>query len=244
MSMSLLRVLLIFIVSMFSALVFLGMWTYRDAKNRGLNAGGWTAIVILLPNLIGLLFYFLVGRKQSLENCKKCNAKIPENSKFCLNCGEEFSIVEKNIKPTSKLMKGFIVSIIIMVIAFVMFTISLFTENDLFTKDTLSKPGMSVASMEYNVGSKWRVSYYISTGESVTSIKIDENGPKKLYLESKSDEGKVYLKLVQDEMEEVIDVTNLSERTEVDLTKFKEGKVKLYLSNEEARGVKFTAEWE
>lgn len=230
--------LVIFFVFIILSLTFLGMWTYRDAKNRGLNPAGWTAIVILMPNLIGLLFYFLVGRKQGIGNCKKCDAKIPMNSKFCLNCGEETSLVEKTIKPTRKFMTGFIVSIVIMFIAFVSFIITV-----IFQQEIISKPEISIASMESNIGSKWKVSYYLSTEEYTRSIKIGENGPSKMYLESNSDEGSVYLKLVQGEIEEVIDVTNVPEGTEVDLSKFKEGKIKLNLSNESAKGVKFRAEW-
>lgn len=230
--------LIIFIIAIISSVIFLAIWTYRDAKNRGLNPWGWMAIVMLVPNFIGLLLYFFIGRRESIGNCVKCNAKIPMNSNFCLNCATEVSLVKKGDKATKKFMVGFISSIVVMIIAFVAFTTTLFIQDGF-----KNKCGVSIASMESNIGDNWRVSYFLSTKDFTNSIKINEDGPEKIYLQCESNEGKVYLTLVQNGIQEVKEITNVPEGTEIDLSKFEKGIVKLYLSNDDARKVKFKAEW-
>ena len=61
------------------AWIFLGIWTYKDATNKGLNAKLWTLIVAFGPSGIGLLIYFLVGRKQSFIKCVNCSKSTATN---------------------------------------------------------------------------------------------------------------------------------------------------------------------
>ena len=45
--------------------VFFGLWVYHDAKDRSTQSPAlWTAIVLLVPNFIGLIIYLLVGRNK------------------------------------------------------------------------------------------------------------------------------------------------------------------------------------
>ena len=50
-----------------SLAVFLGMWTYNDAKERTDNPVLWTLIVLFVPMPIGLIIYLLAGRDTSRD---------------------------------------------------------------------------------------------------------------------------------------------------------------------------------
>lgn len=71
----------------FAAVAFLGVWTYRDAKARGLNAALWVLVVLLVPSLIGLIIYLVVGRNQSVALCANCGGGLSANDQFCPKCG-------------------------------------------------------------------------------------------------------------------------------------------------------------
>ncbi len=229
----------LFLICMILTLISLGAWVYRDAKNRGLNAAMWTAIVMLVPNLIGLIIYFLVGRKQVIVKCDKCNSDIPQGSKYCSCCGNEIIPVENiNKKSTKGLMITFITCFVAMFIVFIGFSISIFMNEGFDTSN-----GISIGLIESNLGDKWKVSYIKSTEEFNKNIKIKDNSPKTLYVESQCGEGKIYLTIKQDSVEEIIDITEVLETKEIDLSSFKDGVVKLHLSGEGAENVKFKAYW-
>lgn len=73
-------------------LFFAGGWVYRDAQRRGLNAGGWAAITILIfPDLIGLIAYLIIVvlRDQQAAVCAGCGARLPGNLAYCIRCGHQ-----------------------------------------------------------------------------------------------------------------------------------------------------------
>ncbi len=75
-------------ISFISAAVFIAIWTYRDAKERGLPAGLWTFIVVLFSkDLLGILLYVLIGRRDSRFSCPNCGEKTPIRGKHCSECG-------------------------------------------------------------------------------------------------------------------------------------------------------------
>jgi hypothetical protein len=49
----------------------LGAWTYADAKSRTDKPVAWTLIVLLVPNLLGLVIYLLVGRTKTEKSVGK-----------------------------------------------------------------------------------------------------------------------------------------------------------------------------
>lgn len=70
------------------AVVFISIWVYKDARQRGLSAGMWVLIVVLSGTFIGLFLYLLVGRKQRNGVCDKCGEAINIQGAFCPTCGE------------------------------------------------------------------------------------------------------------------------------------------------------------
>lgn len=67
--------------------VLLGVWTYRDAQNKGLNGILWTAVVVLVPSYIGLIIYLIVRMDNNKVICSDCNTAVNGKNKFCSNCG-------------------------------------------------------------------------------------------------------------------------------------------------------------
>ena len=76
------------------AAFFLAAWllvvgyVHGDAKRRGMQAGIWTLLVVLTPNLIGFLLYFGL-RKPLLAACGNCGTGINPDQRFCSSCGAE-----------------------------------------------------------------------------------------------------------------------------------------------------------
>lgn len=81
-------IILLFLLSIFLAVpVLIGVYVYRDASRRGLNAVAWTLIAIAAPALIGFIIYLLVrGNHPDLE-CPRCGAPVMERYVVCPHCG-------------------------------------------------------------------------------------------------------------------------------------------------------------
>lgn len=67
--------------------VLIGVYVYRDAKSRGMNAVLWTLIALLAPTLIGLLIYLLVRGSYSNLRCARCGAPVTVQYVSCPQCG-------------------------------------------------------------------------------------------------------------------------------------------------------------
>ncbi|MGL4990554.1 MAG: hypothetical protein ACRCYE_01355 [Sarcina sp.] len=112
------------IIVIFSVLMLwgvIGYWIYKDACIYTNNPIMWTVIVLVFnQSFIGLLLYFLIGRKKDCykcENCRNMNSKV---ARYCNNCGK---VIEENTlredKNISKKQKRNFVIIIILVLSFI-----------------------------------------------------------------------------------------------------------------------------
>lgn len=77
------------VIASIALTVLLGVWTYRDAQNKGMNGILWTAVVILVPSCIGLIIYLIVRMDNNKVTCSNCNTAVNGKNKFCSNCGVE-----------------------------------------------------------------------------------------------------------------------------------------------------------
>ncbi|MGN0154748.1 MAG: hypothetical protein ACI4A3_09865 [Lachnospiraceae bacterium] len=76
-------------IAAIALMVLLGVWVYRDAKNKGMNGILWTAVVILVPSCIGLIIYLIVRMDNEKVICSNCNTAVNGKNRFCSNCGVE-----------------------------------------------------------------------------------------------------------------------------------------------------------
>ena len=67
--------------------VLIGVYVYRDANRRGMNAVMWTLIAILAPSLIGFIIYLLVRGNYSNMKCPQCQTPVTEQYVVCPRCG-------------------------------------------------------------------------------------------------------------------------------------------------------------
>ena len=77
--------MLMIIVALLPLLI--GVYVYRDAKRRGMNAALWTLIAILAPSLIGFIIYLLVRGNYSNLKCPRCDTTVTEQYVVCPKCG-------------------------------------------------------------------------------------------------------------------------------------------------------------
>lgn len=77
------------VIATIALTILLCVWTYRDARNKGMNGILWTAVVLLVPSYIGLIIYLIVRTDNNKVTCSKCNKAVNGKNKFCSNCGEE-----------------------------------------------------------------------------------------------------------------------------------------------------------
>lgn len=223
------------------AMVFMGIWTYKDASSRGLNATLWTLVVILIPNLIGLLLYFLVGRNSVSGRCKNCNATISKSSSYCNKCGEKVNIINP-IKDnySKKYLICFVASIILSILCFVGLIVFAIMGS---TSDN-SLGGFSLLKVETNIGDHWNISCYKTNEIEYKTIEIKSGSPKYLFVKGNCESGSLDLTIEQGDKIETIDLTNSSDYKKIDLSKFNEGKIELKLDATGATSSEFKSYWE
>ena len=66
--------------------ILVGVYVYRDANKRGMNAVLWTLIALLTPSLLGLIIYLLVRNNYSDLTCPNCNSQVEGSYVVCPNC--------------------------------------------------------------------------------------------------------------------------------------------------------------
>lgn len=67
--------------------ILIGVYVYRDATRRGMNALVWTLIALFAPSLIGFIIYLLVRSSYSDLECPRCQTTIKDEYVLCPKCG-------------------------------------------------------------------------------------------------------------------------------------------------------------
>lgn len=78
---------LIYLMILLVIPVLVGVYVYRDAKRRGMNAALWTLVVVLAPMLIGFIIYLIVRGSYSDLMCPRCGTAVNEQYVVCPKCG-------------------------------------------------------------------------------------------------------------------------------------------------------------
>ena len=72
-----------------AVLILMIGYVNRDSGRRAMNRTLWTLIVILVPNAIGFILYFLL-RNPILSQCPKCGSSVDPRANYCPNCRHNF----------------------------------------------------------------------------------------------------------------------------------------------------------
>lgn len=67
--------------------IIIGVYVYRDADRRGMNAILWALVAALAPSLIGFIIYLLVRGSYSNLRCPSCDATVKDSFVVCPKCG-------------------------------------------------------------------------------------------------------------------------------------------------------------
>lgn len=67
--------------------ILIGIYVYRDAKRRQMNAPVWTIVAVLAPTFIGLIIYLLVRSNYADLSCPKCGTPVAGEYVVCPQCG-------------------------------------------------------------------------------------------------------------------------------------------------------------
>jgi uncharacterized membrane protein YhaH (DUF805 family) len=62
----------------------------RDAGRRGMSRALWTTLVIIIPNAIGFILYFLLRTPIQIA-CPKCGTVVDPRVNFCPQCRHGFN---------------------------------------------------------------------------------------------------------------------------------------------------------
>ncbi len=84
---AILFVYLIVMVFLMAIPIIIGVYVYRDAKRRGMNAILWAMVAVFAPSLIGFIIYLIVRENYSDLACPQCGTKVKEQYVICPNCG-------------------------------------------------------------------------------------------------------------------------------------------------------------
>lgn len=231
---------IIFLVFLLLAVV--GVWVNKDAKEKGLNNRLWVLIVLLIPNLMGLILYFLVGRKEANMICKNCNSRVRQDAKYCDNCGTILEVEESQDNRSKKGAKRFLITIIAIISLMFMLVIGFVVINVVGDNFTFQS-GYSIASFETNFGSQWTVKFKKATLKYTDTIQIKDSSPEKLYINASCGKGDLFLNLIQGDKKEIIDLTKVGSDYQYDLSTFENGKVRMQIVNDKAEDVRVKIHW-
>ena len=224
------------------------IWIYRDCAKRGENGLLWMIIVFIATPILGIIIY-MITRGENRILCRYCGYRIKASARYCENCGEENQGRQEEM-AVQKSSKGFgfmiaaILSGILMIGCFISFVVLAFTTDDFLDKNTWNT-GIIMASIENKWGDDWNLSFkYASEGfRKSAKFQIDDNQAV-LHAQISCEEGQLIMHIIQDEKEEIIDVSNLKEPLVYPLTEYQAGKILVVLEINGAKNVKSKIEME
>ena len=88
--MSIIAVIIAFVLAAVLAIavpVAIGVYVYKDAKERHINPVLWTVIAVLAPGFIGFIIYLIARNDHPALSCPKCGHGISESFAVCPSCG-------------------------------------------------------------------------------------------------------------------------------------------------------------
>ena len=220
------------------SVAFAGIWVYRDAKQRGLQAGVWALLVVLSGNFIGFILYLLIGRKQARVVCDKCGAASNSMGAFCPVCGERIAAVPpRDIKRHN----GFIFACIAcVVLVFVFLGMSLFfyfnadgfAFNKQYSSYRYGSGGYAKNMSQSSYGGTWDFSFDEASGGYMLSKTYNASSPPMAVSVDIQCSGSIQLIISQDGAS--INGTLCEGGYHYDLANFKAGKIRMDLINVDA----------
>lgn len=230
------------------AMACFGIWTYRDAKSRGLEAGLWTVIVLLMPNLLGLLLYFLVGRKHRKISCPVCGGLTEPEKAYCSSCGTRLG--ETVFEPVERARgRGILFAGLGLIVLGFLLVIGIFVSQFAASPESFTQRNIAIGQAQTSMPNRWKLSFWYLDGEKSRSIKLKPDGTRMVqvtaHIESGTAEAVLIAKETGEEKRIVLNELNgLDSAYTWDLSDIPvDAKLTLRISAEKAKG-RFEMKWE
>ncbi len=228
------------IVFAFGTSAFFGAWVYRDCKMRSDDPFLWAAVVFIATPFVGLLIYFL-RRPEVKRACPACSHRISLKAKYCEKCGTQVEnkedddmVLRQNTRDLRFLFAGTI-SMVLMLLCLFGFMASVFTGDGVNTDVTSNERVWNLGvinmnSSSYN-GGIWKLDFQSASNGFIKeqNMTVEDANSQVLYADiscqTVPEGATLVLWLVQGDVAESVDVTNLSKPLEYPLGAFQNGKV-------------------
>ncbi len=243
--------LLCFLIFAFCTSAFFASWVYQDCKKRGDDPVLWATVVFIAAPFFGLLIYFL-RRSELKRTCPACGRRISFKANYCEECGipienkEENAMMLKQETHHLPLIAAGVISMALMLMCLTGFIVSAAgngVNTDPASNDRIWNLG--VINMNSNSCSDgvWKLEFQSASSGFIKEqdMKIVDADAQMLHADisckTVPEGATLVLWLVQGDMAQSINVTNLSEPLEYPLNEFENGKIHVRL---QINGVKDT----
>jgi len=171
----------VFVLSIIGFLTFLALWTYKDAQVKSEHPPVlWVLAVLFVPNMLGILIYFLVGR------------------------------TKKDVPAPGTYKKALIASLVTFVIGIILFVIAVVmaaTGDMNFGNNATWNSGVwSVRTTNYR-NNQWTETVRSGRGNSRRTHTLDAQQMSAFHVESVNESGNLYLLLEQGNNSSRIDIS-------------------------------------
>lgn len=143
--------------------ILIGIYVYRDAKCRGMNAKRATLLAVLAPSLIGFIIYLLTRQERTERTCPNCSAPAQNDWQVCPKCATPLPEIKRETATTNYVSEKAVYRILalvfivpILIICVTVFAIEFIPDNSekalsiqMFTIDEYIERGESEASVEW-----------------------------------------------------------------------------------------------
>lgn len=147
--------------------ILLGVWVYRDATAHGANALMWVLLVLLVPSMIGLILYLIIGRQEQYSPCPNCHAMVSRAAAYCSCCGQSINpAAAQGKKPNNR---PLIISMICCFAAFFVLIFAFVASMIVFAFRVGSGaldglPNLTIGSIENSTSNGWEFRFQYSNG--------------------------------------------------------------------------------
>jgi len=173
--------MIIFTAAIVTMMIFLGLWTYNDAKVKSDQEPGiWVLAVLLIPNMLGLIVYLLVGRTKK---------DVPAPGKY--------------LKPLIASAIVFAITIVMVVATSLIFALGDF---DFGSNATMNSGVWSVRSTSLR-NDTWTETVRSGRGTSRRTLTLNDAQMRNFHIESVNEEGGLFLLLEQNDTQHRIDIS-------------------------------------
>lgn len=215
------------------------LWVYEDCKERGDDGILWAAVVLVAMPLV--VIYFL-RRSEIKQNCCICSHKISTKANYCEKCGSpvkrrEVVKMEKKTHHLKLIVAGILCTVLTLscLTGFVASAMTSDVNTNIASDEKVWNKGIIVMSYQTNWKGIWKLNFKSASPGFIreSKCKIEDPSVQKLYADITCGiipkDATLTLWIVQGDIAQSVDVTNLEAPLVYPLDEFAAGNVRLRL---------------